>query len=193
VNPIEVMDVLERYGAVLNGHFRLASGRHSDLYVQKFRVLEHPRLAQRFGESIAQAFMGRFEAVACPAVGAIVLGFAVALAGDVRLVIAERAEGRMTFRRGFRLEPHEKVLVVEDVVTTGGSASEVIELTRKAGAEPVGLGALIDRPDPARPPSLGVPLRALVTVDASSWDPDECPLCRTDQPLEEPGSHHLPA
>jgi orotate phosphoribosyltransferase len=191
VNPVEVMEVLERHGAVMSGHFRLASGRHSDVYVQKFRVLEHPRLAQRFGESIAQLFDGSFEVVACPAVGAIVLGFAVALAGDVRLVIAERAEGKMTFRRGFRLHPHEKVLVVEDVVTTGGSAAEVIELTRKAGAEPIGLGALIDRPDRARPPSLGVPLRALVTVDVSSWDPGECPLCEADEPIQEPGSHHL--
>jgi orotate phosphoribosyltransferase len=193
VNPVEVMEVLERHGAVMNGHFRLASGRHSDVYVQKFRVLEHPRLAQRFGESIAQLFDSSFEVVACPAVGAIVLGFAVALAGDVRLVIAERAEGNMTFRRGFRLHPHEKVLVVEDVVTTGGSAAEVIELARKAGAEPVGLGALIDRPDPARLPSLGAPLRALVTVDVSSWDPGECPLCKADQPIQEPGSHHLSA
>jgi orotate phosphoribosyltransferase len=191
VNPVEVMEVLERHGAVMSGHFRLASGRHSDVYVQKFRVLEHPRLAQRFGESIAQLFDGSFEVVACPAVGAIVLGFAVALAGDVRLVIAERAEGKMTFRRGFRLHPHEKVLVVEDVVTTGGSAAEVIELTRKAGAEPIGLGALIDRPDRARPPSLGVPLRALVTVDVSSWDPGECPLCEADEPIQEPGSRHL--
>jgi orotate phosphoribosyltransferase len=193
VNPVEIMEVLERHGAVLKGHFRLASGRHSDVYVQKFRVLEHPRLAQRFGESIAQAFEGRFEVVACPAVGAVVLGFAVALAGDVRLVIAERVDGRMAFRRGFRLHPHEKVLVVEDVVTTGGSAAEVIGLTRRAGAEPIGLGALIDRSDPARPPSLGVPLRALVTVDVSSWDPGECPLCEADQPIEEPGSHHLSA
>jgi orotate phosphoribosyltransferase len=191
MNPVEIMEVLERHGAVMKGHFRLASGRHSDVYVQKFRVLEHPRLAQRFGESIAEAFEGQFDVVACPAVGAIVLGFAVALAGDVRLVIAERAEGKMTLRRGFRLHPHEKVLVVEDVVTTGGSASEVIDLTRKTGAEPVGLGALIDRPDVARPPSLGVPLRALVTVDVSSWDPGECPLCEADEPIEEPGSHHL--
>jgi orotate phosphoribosyltransferase len=193
VNPVEIMEVLERHGAVLNGHFRLASGRHSDVYIQKFRVLEHPRLAQRFGEAIAQAFLGRFDVVACPAVGAVVLGFSVALAGDVRLVIAERVAGAMTFRRGFRLHPHEKVLVVEDVVTTGGSAGEVLNLTRMAGAVPIGLGALIDRPDPARPSSLGVPLRALVTVDASSWDPGECPLCEADQPLEEPGSHHLSA
>jgi orotate phosphoribosyltransferase len=185
------MEVLERHGAVMSGHFRLASGRHSDVYVQKFRVLEHPRLAQRFGESIAQLFDSSFEVVACPAVGAIVLGFAVALAGDVRLVIAERTGGKMTFRRGFRLHPHEKVLVVEDVVTTGGSAAEVIGLTRKAGAEPIGLGALIDRPDRARLSSLGVPLRALVTVGASSWDPSECPLCEADEPIQEPGSHHL--
>jgi orotate phosphoribosyltransferase len=190
VNPIEVMEVLERHGAVLNGHFRLASGRHSDVYVQKFRVLEHPRLAQRFGESIAQAFMGRFEAVACPAVGAIVLGFAVALAGDVRLVIAERAEGRMTFRRGFRLDPHEKVLVVEDVVTTGGSAREVLELVGQGPAEAIGLASLIDR-TPSGLADLGVPFKALLRIDATSWEESECPLCARDVPLEEPGSSRL--
>lgn len=194
MNPNEILDVLERNGAVLRGHFQLSSGRHSDLFVQKFRVLEHPRLAQRFGESLAELFEDEFDVVAAPAVGAVVLGFATALAGDARSVFAERAEGKMTFRRGFSIEPHEKVLVVEDVVTTGGSAREVVDLVKSSGGDVVGVGALLDRGahDHAEAvTALGAPLRALVKLAVDSWDPSECPLCASDEPLEDPGSRRL--
>lgn len=190
MNPNEIMQVLERKGAVLHGHFVLSSGRHSDVFVQKFRVLEHPRLAQRFGESIAELF-GEFDLVACPAVGAVVLGFTTALAGGARMIFAERAEGAMEFRRGFAIEPHERVLVVEDVVTTGGSAREVVDLARAGGAVVVGVGALIDRSESEDPPDLTVPLRALLKVPATSWAPDECPLCERGEPLTDPGSRRL--
>jgi orotate phosphoribosyltransferase len=190
VNPNEIMHVLERKGAVLRGHFVLSSGRHSDLFVQKFRVLEHPRLAQRFGESIAELF-GEFDLVACPAVGAVVLGFTTALAGGARMIFAERSEDAMVFRRGFAIDPHERVLVVEDVVTTGGSAREVVDLARAGGAVVVGVGALIDRSDPDDPPDLTVPLRALLKVPASSWAPEECPLCRRGDAVTDPGSRRL--
>jgi orotate phosphoribosyltransferase len=190
VNPNEIMQVLERKGAVLHGHFVLSSGRHSDLFVQKFRVLEHPRLAQRFGESIAELF-GDFDLVACPAVGAVVLGFTTALAGGARMIFAERADGAMAFRRGFAIEPHERVLVVEDVVTTGGSAREVVDLARAGGAVVIGVGSLIDRSDPEDPPDLTVPLRALLKVPATSWAPEECPLCERGEALTDPGSRRL--
>lgn len=182
------MGILEERGAILRGHFNLSSGRHSDLFVQKFRVLEHPRLAQRFGESLAAAFANDFDLVASPAVGAVVLGFSTALAGDARMIFAERSEGEMRFRRGFRVAPRERTLIVEDVVTTGGSAREVVDLVRAAGGEPVGVGALIDRGDPARPPSFGVPLRSLLKLEVTSWEPAECPLCADGTPLEDPGS-----
>ena len=191
MNPTEIMQVLEQKGAVLHGHFVLSSGRHSDLFVQKFRVLEHPRLAQRFGESIAELFDGSFDLVACPAVGAVVLGFTTALAGSARMIFAERADGAMAFRRGFEVAPHEKVLVVEDVVTTGGSAREVVDLARGGGGTVVGVGALIDRSDAEDPPDLTVPLRALLEVPATSWSPDECPLCSRGEPLSDPGSRRL--
>ena len=190
MNPTEIMQVLERKGAVLNGHFVLSSGRHSDVFVQKFRVLEQPRLAQRFGESIADLF-GDFDLVACPAVGAVVLGFTTALAGGARMIFAERSGGGMEFRRGFAIDPHERVLVVEDVVTTGGSAREVVDLARAAGGAVVGVGALIDRSDPDDPPDLTVPLRALLKVPATSWPPEECPLCARGEPLTDPGSRRL--
>ena len=191
MNPTEMMQVLEQKGAVLHGHFVLSSGRHSDLFVQKFRVLEHPGLAQRFGESIAGLFDDGFDLVACPAVGAVVLGFTTALAGGSRMIFAERAEGAMAFRRGFEVSPRERVLVVEDVVTTGGSAKEVVDLARHAGGTVVGVGTLIDRSEPGNPPDLSVPLRALMKVPATSWPPVECPLCRAGEPLTDPGSRRL--
>ena len=136
-------------------------------------------------------FEGAFDVVASPAMGAIVLGFAIALAGDTRVIFAERVEDEMTFRRGFEIKPHERTLVVEDVITTGGSAREVVDLVRSSGGEPVGVGALIDRGDPAAPPSLGAPLHALVRLDVPSWEPDECPLCQRGEPLDDPGSRRL--
>ena len=193
MNPNEILDVLERNGAVLRGHFQLSSGRHSDLFVQKFRVLEHPRLAQRFGESLSELF-DDFQVVAAPAVGAVVLGFTTALAGDARSVFAERADGKMAFRRGFSIEPHEKVLVVEDVVTTGGSAREVVDLVKSSGGEVVGVGCLLNRSSMTEAEvigALGAPLRALVKLEADSWDPSECPLCASNEPLQDPGSRRL--
>jgi orotate phosphoribosyltransferase len=191
VNQNEILQVLEDKGAVLRGHFKLSSGRHSDLFVQKFRVLEHPRLAQRFGQELAESFPEPFDLVASPAVGAVVLGFATALAADARFIFAERSGDQMEFRRGFEVPPHARVLVVEDVITTGGSATEVVELVRRAGGNPVGVGALIDRDDPARHWAAGVPLHALVTVRADSWDEASCPLCAKNQPLDDPGSRRL--
>ncbi|MGH2736010.1 MAG: orotate phosphoribosyltransferase, partial [Actinomycetota bacterium] len=109
MNPAEVMSVLEQHDAILRGHFKLASGRHSDLYVQKFRAFEHPRLTQSLGEAIANLFEGEFDLVASPAFGAVVLGFAASLAAETRVIFAERVEGSMTFRRGFEVSPHERV------------------------------------------------------------------------------------
>ncbi len=189
-SEVEVRDVLAERGAVLEGHFRLSSGRHSDLFVQKFRVFERPKLTQRFGAALADRFEGKFEVVASPAVGAIPLGFATALAANVRFVMAERVNNALELRRGFTLAPREKVLVVEDVITTGSSATEVIDLVRDAGAEPVGLGVLIDRADETRG-SFSVPLRALATVPSASYAPEECRLCAAGVPLDDPGSRRL--
>jgi orotate phosphoribosyltransferase len=191
VNAAEILDVLARRGAVLQGHFVLSSGRHSDTFIQKFRVFEHPRLTQRFGEALAAAWDGGFDVVASPAVGAIVLGFSVALAAEKRMVFAERVAGAMTLRRGFGFAPHERVLVVEDVVTTGASAREVVELVRSSGGDVVGVAALIDRADPARAAGLGAPFRALVEVAGASWDAAACPLCASGHAVEDPGSRRI--
>ena len=194
MNPSEIREVLERRGAVMKGHFELSSGRHSNVFVQKFRVLEQPRLAQRFGESLAELFGKEFDVVAAPAVGAVVLGFTTALAADARSVFAERVDGKLSLRRGFEISPRERVLVVEDIVTTGGSAKEVVELVKSAGGQVVGVGALLDRADASRAPdetALGAPLKALVRLEVESWDPSECPLCASNEPLVDPGSRRL--
>lgn len=194
MNTNEILDVLEQKDAVLRGHFQLSSGRHSDVFVQKFRVLEHPRLAQRFGESLAELFENDFDVVAAPAVGAVVLGFTTALAGDARSIFAERSDGKLAFRRGFGIESHERVLVVEDVITTGGSAREVVDLVKTSSATVVGVGALLDRSGLSAPDAtaaLGAPLRSLVQLQADSWEAAGCPLCAADEPLVDPGSRRL--
>jgi orotate phosphoribosyltransferase len=186
VTEDQVLDLLGTRGAMRRGHFRLSSGRHSDVYVEKARVFEDPEATARLGRAIASWYRG-VDAVVSPAVGALPLGFAVALAAGARFVYAERVEDRMTLRRGFALEPGERVLVVEDVVTTGGSAAEVHALVAEWGAHPLGVAALVDRSDR----DLGLPLRALARVPAVSWDPEDCPLCRRGVPVESPGSRHL--
>lgn len=182
----EALRLFEECGAILTGHFQLSSGRHSDRYVEKARVMERPEIAMIMAREIA-GWYPRLDVVVAPAVGAIALGFAVALAAGARSMFTEREQGRMRFRRGFALAPGDRTVVVEDVVTTGGSAREVYEAVREAGAEPLGVAALIDRStDP-----VGFPLRAVLRMEASTWDPQECPLCRADAPIESPGSRHL--
>ncbi len=153
-------------------------------------MFENPGLTRSLGEAIAERFRGTYDVVACPAVGAIVLGFATALCSGTKMIFAEHTGKGLEFRRGFALEPHERTLIVEDVITTGGSAREVLDLVRSSGAEAVGIGALIDRCDPTRE-SFGVPFEALVELEVESWDADECPLCAENVPLEEPGSRRL--
>ena len=182
----EVLDLLRERGAVRTGHFLLSSGMHSDTYVEKARVFEDAVMTARLGEEIA-SWNERVEAVVSPAVGALPLGFAVALAAGARFLYAERVEGSMRLRRGFALRPGERVLVVEDVVTTGGSAAEVHELVEAAGAESLGVAALVDRSGGKLP----FPLRALARVGASAFDADACPWCADGSSVESPGSRRL--
>jgi orotate phosphoribosyltransferase len=188
VTEDEARALLEQSGAMLSGHFLLSSGRHSDRYVEKARVLERPQAVMALAKEMASWYRD-VEVVVAPAVGAIVLGFAVAMHADARFLFAEREEGAMRLRRGFRLDPGERALVVEDVITTGTSAREVNDLVERSGAESLGVAALVDRSQ-APPP---FPLRAVVRVEAVSWSPDECPLCAAGQPLVSPGSRHVAA
>jgi orotate phosphoribosyltransferase len=182
----EALSLLRARGAVRSGHFQLSSGKHSDTYVEKARVFEDAAATARLGQDIASWFE-RIDAVISPAVGAIPLGFAVALAGGARSLYAEREAGRMTLRRGFVLRPGERVLVVEDVVTTGGSVAEVWELAGTLQGDRLGVAALVDRSSSP----LAFPLRALVRLDVEAVDADACPQCRRGVPVEAPGSRHV--
>jgi len=184
--PRDARDLFERTGAMLSGHFLLSSGLHSDTYVQKARVLERPQDTMTLVRDIASWYQD-IDVVLAPAVGAIALGFAVALEAGARSLFAERDDGRMALRRGFAIEPGERTLIVEDVVTTGASAGEVWALAGSLGAERLGVAALIDRTTST--PSF--PLRAVLRVEAGTWNASDCPLCRDGVPFDAPGSRHL--
>jgi orotate phosphoribosyltransferase len=186
VNRQEALELFERSGAMLDGHFQLSSGLHSDRYVEKARVLERPEIAMELAREIASWYQ-QVDVVVAPAVGAVPLGFAVALAAGARSVYAEREGGSMRLRRGFVVRPGERALVVEDVVTTGGSAREVYEVVGETGAERLGIAALIDRSTG----DVGFPLRAILRVEAKTWPPQRCPMCRRGEPLRSPGSRSL--
>jgi orotate phosphoribosyltransferase len=185
----EVLSALEDAHAILTGHFRLTSGRHSDRYVQCARVLEDPALVTRLAEAIAHRLgERRIDLVAAPAVGGIIIGFAVAQALGVKFIFSEREGGAMTFRRGFDVPAGARVLVVEDVVTTGGSVAEVVGLVLAAGGVPVAVGALIDR---GGPKAFEVELLPLLRLQVESCEPDSCGLCAAGVPLHAPGSRAL--
>lgn len=185
----EVLRALEEASAILSGHFVLTSGRHSDTYVQCARVLEDPALTTRLAEAAVERLEGRaVDLVAAPAVGGIVIGFAVARALGVKFIFSEREHGRMAFRRGFAVPEGARVLVVEDVVTTGGSVAEVLDLVRAAGGEPVGVVSIIDRGGDKRFTDELIPL---LRLEVASWDPSECIQCASGEPVGSPGSRRL--
>ena len=183
----EVIERFRRTGALLEGHFVLTSGLHSTRYLQCALVLQHPPEAEAFGRALAARFGGtRVETVAAPAIGGIVIGWEVARALGARSVWTEREGGRMTLRRGFTVRPGESVLVVEDVITTGGSTRETIEALREAGALVVGAASIVDRSEGRA--DVGVPRVALLTLDAPAHAPADCPLCAAGVPAVKPGS-----
>jgi orotate phosphoribosyltransferase len=183
----EVMEALADAGAVLNGHFQLTSGRHSDTYVQCARVLEDPGLTTRLAGAMVASLPSHIDVdlVAAPAVGGILIGFAAAQALDVHFIFSERENGAMRFRRGFEVGRGARVLIVEDVVTTGGSVAEVAGLVRAAGGVPVAVASLIDR---GGPKSFDVPLHPLLRLEVESWEPAQCHLCASGVALYSPGS-----
>jgi orotate phosphoribosyltransferase len=186
----QVLQLFRRSGALLEGHFRLTSGLHSPGYLQSALVLQHPRDAQALAEAIAPAVAALAPtAVLSPALGGIVIGHEVARALGVRALFAERQDGRLTLRRGFTLDASDRVLVVEDVVTTGGSTRETIEVATAAGATVVGAAAIVDR-NAARG-DLGVPFHALLRISLPTYDPSTCPLCAEGVPVVKPGSREV--
>lgn len=186
----EVVERFRRTGALLEGHFVLSSGLHGTSYLQCALVLQHPAEAEPLARAIAERHAGgEVETVAAPAIGGIIIGWEVARALGVRSLWTEREEGRMTLRRGFTVRPGERVLVVEDVITTGGSTVETIEALRAAGALVVGAASIIDRSGGSA--DVGVPRVALATLNVPAYAPDACPLCAQGVPAVKPGSRKV--
>jgi orotate phosphoribosyltransferase len=187
MNREEVVERFRRTGALLEGHFVLTSGLHSPQYLQCALVLQHPSEAEAFGRAIAGQFGAReVETVVAPAIGGIIIGWEVARALGVRSIWTEREEGKMTLRRGFGVRPGERVLVVEDVITTGGSTRETCDALRAAGALVVGGASIIDRSGGRS--DVGVPRIALATLEVPAVSPADCPLCAQGIPAVKPGS-----
>lgn len=183
----EILQVFRDYSALLEGHFILSSGLHSDRYVQCALVLQHPKVAEQLcSELAAKLRHAGASVVAAPALGGILVAHEVARALGVRALFTERQDGVMTLRRGFSLSTAEPALVVEDVITTGLSTRETIACIEQAGGKVVAAGALIDRSGGAA--DLGLPITALLTLAIQNYNPAECPLCKSGIPVIKPGS-----
>jgi orotate phosphoribosyltransferase len=187
VDDREVLELFRKHEALLEGHFILSSGLHSDRYIQCALVLQHPRVAERLGSELAWKLSdARVSVVVAPALGGILVAHEVARALGVRALFTERVDGRMVLRRGFHLDPGERTLVVEDVITTGGSTRETIAAVEEAGGKVVAAGALVDRSGGTA--DLGLPRASLATLTVQNYDPTQCPLCAAGLTAIKPGS-----
>ena len=186
----KIVDIFKNTGTFMDGHFRLTSGLHSGLYVEKFRVLEHPKYTAVLCQEIADRYKNDgVTLVVGPAIGGVIIAYETARALGVRSIFCEREDGKLTLRRGFHISPEDKVLVVEDIVTTGGSVKEVLAVVEEAGAEIVGVGLLVDRS--GGKVTLGYRTEALLTMQVTTYQPDDCPLCQAGKPIVKPGSRKV--
>ena len=183
----KIHDIFIETGVLQKGHFKLSSGRHADKYLQCARVLQYPEYAQLFGKEIAELWNDKeIDVVIGPAIGGIVISYTVGQALEKRTVFSERKEGIMKLRRGFEIKPSDNVLLVEDVVTTGGSVREVINLLENFGANIVGISSLVDRS--GGEVDFSYPFKSLLQIDVASYDPENCLLCENNIPINKPGS-----
>jgi orotate phosphoribosyltransferase len=186
----EVLDLFRRSGALLEGHFRLTSGLHSPGYLQCALVLSYPDSAERLGSALADRIRGlRATVVLSPALGGVIIGHEVARALGVRALFAERQDGVLMLRRGFTLSERDRVLVVEDVLTTGGSTKETMDVARAAGAQVVGAASIVNRSGGTV--KFDVPLESLLDYALPTYEPENCPLCAQGLPVVKPGSRQV--
>lgn len=182
----ELLAQFQSLGVLQTGHFKLTSGLHSEQYMQCAKLFEYPGKAGEVVGALLPQLPETIETVVAPAIGGITVGYELARLLGCRFVFAERQDGNMTFRRGFTLRPGEKVLAVEDVVTTGGSVQEVVDLAKESGAEVLGVATIVDRSQGKA--TFGVPFYPLVSMGITVYHPDACPLCREGVALQAPGS-----
>lgn len=184
----EVKELLVKTNAIMNGHFVLTSGLHSPHYVEKFNVLQHPKYTEQLCKAMAEKFKdSQIETVVGPMTGGILLAHETGKALGTRAIFTERVNGKMTFRRGFALHKGERCLIVEDIVTTGGSICEVIDVVKAAGGIPVAVSMLVDRSG-GKATFEDVPSTALLNMDVETYEPATCPLCQKGMPLTKRGS-----
>ena len=184
----DVYNLLVETGAIMTGHFKLTSGNHSAHYVEKFNVLQNPKMTEKLCKAMAEHFKdAQIETVVGPMTGGIILAHETGKALGTRAIFTERVEGKMTFRRGFSLHEGERVLIVEDIVTTGGSVREVIDVVKKFGGVPVAVSMLVDRSG-GKVNFGDVPSFALLHMDIETYKPEDCPLCKENIPLTKRGS-----
>lgn len=184
------IDIFTKANALLNGHFRLTSGKHSNQYMQCAQVLQYPHYAEKLCAHLAEKFKDEpIDVVIGPAMGGIVVAYEVARALGVKSIFTERENGVMTLRRGFVIEPGQKVLVCEDVVTTGGSVREVINIVKESGGQLVGVALLVDRSNGKV--DFGVKTEAVLSMEIVAYEPEECPLCKEGIPVVKPGSRQV--
>ena len=187
MKPEDVVQEFKDKGALLEGHFQLSSGLHSTVYLQCALVLQYPEIAERFGQAIGRHFEGQnIQLVASPAIGGIIIGHEVARALGARFLWTERENGAMRLRRGFTVSNGEKTLVVEDVITTGGSTRDVVEILQARGVKVVAAGSIIDRSGGQA--DVTVPRTALATLQVAAHYPEQCPMCQLGIPAIKPGS-----
>ena len=184
----EVRDILVKTNAIMDGHFLLTSGLHSPHYVEKFNVLQHPKYTEQLCQAMAEKFKdANIETVVGPVTGGVILAHETGKALGTRAIFTERVDGKMTFRRGFSLHEGEKVLIVEDIVTTGGSIKEVIDVVKSYGAIPVAVSMLVDRSG-GKADFGDVPATALLKMNVETYKPEDCPLCKNNVPITKRGS-----
>lgn len=183
----KINEMLERTGVLLNGHFLLTSGKHSNRYMQCAKIFQYPEYSEQVSKDLAEKFEGfEVDVVIGPAIGGIILAYEVARQLEVKSLFAERENGKMTLRRGFEITKGSKVLVVEDVITTGGSVKEVIDVVRSMGAEVVGVGSVVDRSGGKA--LFDVPFKSVIKVEIETYEADECPMCKAGSTPYKPGS-----
>ncbi|OAA31827.1 orotate phosphoribosyltransferase [Kosmotoga arenicorallina S304] len=183
----EAMEILLSLGAVLKGHFLLSSGKHSDTYIQCAKLFQYPKYSELFSKKLADEFaIDKIDVVIGPALGGVVLAYEMAKQLNVRGIFAERVQGQMQLRRGFEINRGEKVLIVEDVITTGGSTKEVMQVVKKLGGEIIGIGSVVDRSNDQV--DFGVKFKSLLKINAVTYEPPNCPLCKKGIPVVKPGS-----
>lgn len=181
----EVLELLEKAEGVLHGHFCLTSGLHSDIYFQCAKLYQYPKITEMLGKKLAAALADvEFDTIVAPAIGAVIIGYETAKQADKRNLFVERKDGTMQLRRGYTLKKGEKVVIIEDVITTARTIKETIEAIKDFGVEIAAVGCIVDRTKGQTPYNI----KSLLQIDPVTYNPDECPLCKKGIPIVKPGS-----